>query len=182
MKFANNALAAAIKAVLMSAPGFAFTSVYAQNGPPPQSHNDDQLQEISVYGRAIHYRPDDQSTATGLNMQIVDAPVSISVITDEMLKADNARTVYEVADLVPGLNQSGEGFGQVDLRLRGQGVTEPRINGINFGTVQFVDGFAQERLEIVRGPATVLYGVTGAFGGEINQVLKQPKDGFHAGS
>lgn len=180
MNVANNALAAAIKAVLMSAPGLALTSVYAQNAQQPPSQNNDQLQEISVYGQAIHYRPDDQSTATGLNMQIVDAPVSISVITDEMLKADNARSVYDVADLIPGLNQSGEGFGQVDLRLRGQAVTEPRINGINFGTVQFVDSFAQERLEIVRGPATVLYGVTGAFGGEINQVLKKPKGGFHA--
>src|SRR5258708_32825229 len=96
-------------------------------------------------------------------------------MTDEMLKQANARTLYEVADLVPGLSQAGEGYGVVSLRLRGQEVTQPRVDGINYGTTQFVDSFALDRVEVVRGPATVLYGVTGAFGGELNQVLKQPK-------
>jgi len=184
MKASKNTLAAAIRTILMSAPGFAITAVCAQNAQQPaqsqQNQTTDDLQEITIYSKAIHYRPDDESTATGLKMQIVDAPVSISVMTDEMLKADNASTVYDVADLVPGLNQAGQGFGSDKMLLRGQQVTEPRINDINYGTAQFVDAFALDRVEIVRGPATVLYGITGAFGGEVNQVLKQPKDEFHA--
>ena len=43
-----------------------------------------------------------------------------------------------------------------------------------------LDSYLTERLEVVRGPATVLYGVTGAFGGEINQILKKPQSDFKA--
>ena len=171
-------LAAAIKAVLMVSPGFVAAGAYAQSAADPKSS--DALEEIAVYGKAIHYRPDDQTTGTGLQMQVVDAPVSIAVVTDAMLKEADARTIYEIADLVPGLSQSGEGFGLAVLRLRGQNVAQPRIDGINYSTSQFVDSYALDRIEVVRGPATVLYGVTGAFGGEINQVLKKPKADFSA--
>src|SRR3982074_3061025 len=123
MNVPNLALRMAIRAVLMTAPGLAATTAYAH-----------QSQDMVVYGQAVHYRPDDQSVATGLQMQIIDAPVSISVMTDQMLKQANARTLYEVADLVPGLNQAGEGYGEVSLRLRGQNVTQPRVDGINYGT------------------------------------------------
>jgi iron complex outermembrane recepter protein len=180
MNVPNLALRMAVRAVLMTAPGLAATTAYAQQAQGGSQQSADQLQDMVVYGQAVHYRPDDQSVATGLQMQIIDAPVSVSVMTDQMLKQANARTLYEVADLVPGLNQAGEGYGEVDLRLRGQNVTQPRVDGINYGTTQFVDSFALDRVEIVRGPATVLYGVTGAFGGELNQVLKQPKSEFTA--
>ena len=41
-----------------------------------------------------------------------------------------------------------------------------------------VDGFALDRVEVVRGPATALHGITRSFGGEINSVLKRPTHDF----
>jgi outer membrane receptor protein involved in Fe transport len=64
--------------------------------------------------------------------------------------------------------------------IRGQPLTEPRVNGMNALTFQYLDSYALERIEVVRGPATVLYGITGGFGGELNQILKKPTDSFHA--
>src|SRR5882724_3317802 len=128
MKVRNYALAAAIRVALVAAPGLAASAAYAQQAQETQQPNA-QLPDVAVYGKAVHYRPDDQSVATGLKMDIVDAPVSVSVLTDEILKQANAETLYDVADLVPGLNSGGQGYGVSVLRLRGQPVSEARING-----------------------------------------------------
>ncbi len=113
-------------------------------------------------------------------MKVIDTPQSISVISEEMLEAIEAKSAYDAMELIPGVHQDGTGYGGEFLTIRGQENTEPRINGMNANTYAFVDAFLLERLEVVRGPATVLYGVTGAFGGEINQILKKPEDGFNA--
>src|SRR5262249_23256857 len=138
------------------------------------------LQEVTVYGKAELYRPQDQTTATGLEMQLIDTPQSISVISSEMMKLFNAQSAYQAVDMVPGATQSGSGFGVQRIRLRGQLLTEPRINNINLERSQFIDSYALERVEVVKGPATVIYGITGGFGGELNQILKAPTAKSHA--
>src|SRR5258708_39286872 len=120
MNVPNLALRMAIRAVLMTAPSLAATTAYAQQSQGGSQQSTDQLQDMVVYGQAVHYRPDDQSVATGLQMQVIDAPASISVMTDQMLKQANARTLYEVAELGPGLNPAGGGDGQVSIGARVQ--------------------------------------------------------------
>jgi iron complex outermembrane receptor protein len=111
-------------------------------------------------------------------MNLIDTPQSISVVTDEMLKLFDAQSPYNAVDMVPGASQGSNGYGFERIYLRGQYLNEPRVDGINNQTLQYVDSYALERVEIVRGPATVLYGITGAFGGELNQILKSPTDTF----
>ncbi|MFZ1904828.1 MAG: TonB-dependent receptor plug domain-containing protein [Steroidobacteraceae bacterium] len=178
----NKALSTAIRAVLMAArSALVVAPAYAQQAQ--QSQPTDQLEEITVYAKPIQYLPADQSSATGLELPIIDTPQAISVLTQDMLAQAGAVSMYDAADLVPGLNQGGTGNGHEFLILRGQQVTQLRIDDLNFGGLsanQPVDAFALERVEVVRGPATALYGVTGAFGGEVNQILKQPEKDFHA--
>ncbi len=91
-----------------------------------------------------------------------------------------ARSIYSGADLVPGATQEGSGFGIQRLLLRGVPNAYERINGIELDSYYFVvDASALDRVEVVRGPATALYGVTGSFGGEINSVLKRPTKETH---
>jgi outer-membrane receptor for ferric coprogen and ferric-rhodotorulic acid len=163
-------IAAAVKAALLASP--IITSAQAQESP-----NSEQPQEIVVQG--ARYLPDDQTTATGLRLKLIDTPQSISVVSEEMLKQFNAQSAYDAADMIPGLSQGAQAFGDENLLIRGQALNQPRINGINAQAQQFVDSYALERIELVRGPATVLYGITGAFGGELNQILKKPQAGFH---
>lgn len=142
-------------------------------GQDAQTGNaDEEVEEVVVYGQARRYRPDDQTSATGLRLSLIDTPQSISVISREMLDIAGGRSVYEAVDMVPGVHKSGQGFATESLRIRGQSAGAPRINGIDAYSSSYLDDAALERLEIVRGPATVVYGVTGAFGGEINQILK----------
>jgi outer membrane receptor for ferric coprogen and ferric-rhodotorulic acid len=164
----------------LAAPGLAM----AQSG---QNASDEELQEIIVYGQAKQYRPKEQTSATGLRLSLIDTPQSISVISEEMLDIAGGRSAYEAVDMVPGVHKSGTGFATESLQIRGQSAGAPRINGIDAYSSSYLDSYVLERLEVVRGPATVVYGVTVSFGGEINQILKaagenaQAEFGFEAG-
>src|SRR3984957_9037314 len=175
MKRAKTSVAIAVKTALLGLPA-AYIAVAGAAEPQPQ------LEEVLVYGKAETYRPEDQTTATGLELALIDPPQSVSIISDEMLKRFDAHSIYDAAAMAAGVSQGGESYGNENILVRGQYPAD-RINGILVPSqkgVQFLDSFALDRVEIVRGPATVLYGVTGAFGGELNQVLKQPKSEFSA--
>jgi outer membrane receptor for ferric coprogen and ferric-rhodotorulic acid len=177
-KSANNArLVAAIRLALLATSAMAAAG-HAQQSGTTATQTEKGLEEVIVYGQADTYRAKDQTTATGLELSMIETPQAISVISEEFLGAMGASSAYDVLDLTPGVSQGGEGFGQERLVLRGQLLSQPRINGVNLNTDGLVDSFALDRLEVVRGPATVLYGVTGEFGGEVNQFLKRPKRDF----
>ncbi|MFN2329264.1 MAG: TonB-dependent siderophore receptor [Chromatocurvus sp.] len=140
-----------------------------------QQANQGTIEEIVVRGVARKFRPEEQNSATGLNMALIDTPQAVTVITPEMMNTINANSAYEATDMVPGVQRSGFGFGFEQIVMRGIFNNTHRVNNILLGNnLTSIDGYAAERLEIVRGPATVLYGVTGSFGGEINSILKKP--------
>ncbi len=153
-----------------------FGLVVAQEQTASDSSAQSELQEVVVSARK--FRPKDQTSASGLRLDLIDTPQSISVISQEMMDLAGVRSAYEAVDMVPGVHREGTGFGSEFLLVRGQELVNPRINGINAYSASYLDSYATERLEIVRGPATVLYGVTASFGGEINQVLKSPSATF----
>ena len=140
----------------------------------------DGLEEVVVRGIARKYRAEEQTSATGLEMKLIDTPQAISVLTPEMMKIAGANNVYEATDLVPGLERGGNGYGLDRFVMRGNAVGVHRINGTRFQVGRSLEELAMDRLEIVRGPATALYGVTGSFGGEINHVLKSPLPRFRS--
>jgi outer membrane receptor for ferric coprogen and ferric-rhodotorulic acid len=170
----------AVKTALVAAQGFAV--VHAQEAPQDQQPSNAAATDdtVYVYGKAETYRPDDQTTATGLRLKTIDTPQSISVISEEMLRSIDAKTAYDAIDIVPGAEQGGRGYGNEQILLRGEQTQTPRVNGMTTAAFSMLDSYLTERLEVVRGPATVLYGVTGAFGGELNQILKKPQSEFHA--
>lgn len=175
-----------VKALLASTALASASMAYSQTDTTKETENSSSnqpgsIEEVIVRGVARQYRPEDSNAATGLDMKLIDTPQSISVLTSEMLETIGAASVYEAADLVPGLERAGDGFGEQGIFLRG--VVDDafhRINGLESPSIDVtIDGYMAERLEIVRGPASVIYGVTGAFGGEINTVLKRPEeDGY----
>jgi len=143
--------------------------------PTTQSDGGDSLEEVVVRGVALKYRPDDQTSATGLALPLIDTPQAITVLTSNMLDVVDAQSVYGATDLIPGVNRDGVGFGYERIIMRGINNAFERLNGVELDSLNYtIDGYALDRTEVVRGPATALYGVTGSFGGEINSVLKRP--------
>lgn len=164
------------EAVLMALAATALVSASkARAGADQASANENTLDEIVVRGVALKYRPDDQTSATGLSLALIDTPQAITVLTSNMLDVIGAQNIYAATDLIPGVNRDGLGFGFERIIMRGINNGFERLNGVELDSLNYtIDGYALERTEVVRGPATALYGVSGSFGGEINSVLKRP--------
>jgi len=124
--------------------------------------------------------------ATGRPQSKFEAPSTVTVITAEDIKNMGARTVLEALRLVPGLivglDISGvpivsmrgvysSGSERILFLLNGIPVNNPLTGG---GTLFFADLSVDkvERIEVIRGPGSVLYG-SEAFTGVINIVLKR---------
>jgi len=135
-------------------------------------------------------------TAAGFEQKITDAPASISVITrEELAKRPYITLLDAVRDLEGvdvGETRDKTGQGTISMRGMGSDYTLILVNGRrqnnhgdiypnNFGGNQFnhippLD--AVERIEVIRGPASTLYGAD-AMGGVINIITKRALDSWH---
>ncbi len=115
---------------------------------------------------------------TRFNTAIVNIPQSVIVINQEFIKDLGARSTLDVAQYVSGISSTAgpgrdvfnvRGY-QIDVTTDGLPDSSPTAQGITspFDMV--------ERIEVIKGPAAVLYGSTSP-GGNVNRVTKKPM--FH---
>ena len=134
-------------------------------------------------------------TAAGFEQKLTDAPASISVITREDLAKRPYMTLLDAVRDLEGVDvgetRDKTGQGTISMRGMGSDYTLILVNGRrqnnhgdiypnNFGGNQFnhippLD--AIERIEVIRGPASTLYGAD-AMGGVINVITKKNLDSW----
>lgn len=126
------------------------------------------------------------SSATRSDLPLGQIAQSVSVVTRAQMDAQDARSINEAFRYAPGIatEQWGgvrafdqltiRGFtganGNADVFLDGLRLT----GGVVYGSQQ-VDPFLLERMEVLRGPASVLYGMASP-GGVLAQASKLPRD------
>lgn len=134
-------------------------------------------------------------TASGFQQQIKEAPASISVVTREQLEKKSYRDVTDALRDIPGVLITG-GASSSDISIRGMAskytlilidgkrmesrATRPNSDGpgIEQGWTPPLE--AIERIEVVRGPMSSLYG-SDAMGGVINIITRKVADTWHGG-
>lgn len=106
-----------------------------------------------------------------------DIPQSVTVVTEKLMDDRNLDTVKEALKQTAGITfQAAEG-GEEDIRLRGfalQQTGDLYIDGMRDPAIYDRDTFNFDRLEVMRGSASMLFG-RGSTGGVVNQVSKQPR-------
>ncbi|WP_394425260.1 ligand-gated channel protein [Vreelandella stevensii] len=134
-------------------------------------------------------------TASGFEQQITSAPASISVIARETLERGHYQNVTDALRDVPGVVVTGGGRGDNghDISIRGMpsqytlilvdgrpvNSRESRPNGdAGFEQDWLPPLQAIERIEVVRGPMSTLYG-SDAIGGVINVITRKVADSWH---
>lgn len=132
-------------------------------------------------------------TAGGYEQSVKDAPASISVITAEEIAKKSYTDVTDVLKNVPGIHIQGGGVEQ-SVMIRGMSsdytlfLVDGRpqqdnqafgLNGQQAGTpINFLPPLESiERIEVVRGPASSLYG-SDAIGGVVNIITKKVVNKF----
>ncbi|MBN7124472.1 TonB-dependent receptor [Erwinia billingiae] len=145
---------------------------------------------LTVTGLSDPYAsvPQQSSTATKTDTQLLEVPQSVSVVTRERMDRQNVQSVTEALRYVPGVKTETYG---VDPK----GYDWIYIRGFNaLTTNDFRDGlrqlnnsysyfrtepYALERIDIVRGPSSTLFGL-GDAGGIVNRISKLPSaQGVH---
>lgn len=130
-------------------------------------------------------------TATRTARSVFATPVPVSVIDSGTLRRRQPNTVTDLFRSLPGVDVNGVGVQQPRPVIRGQRgqrilLLEDglRLNSSrrqqDFGELPaLVDPSQVERVEVVRGPASVLYG-TDAIGGVVNIITRRPTSpGLH---
>lgn len=122
-------------------------------------------------------------TATKTSTPIVETPRSISVIGTDEIEARQAETVMDALKYSPGIqaDQSGfdtrydwfkvRGFSQQDVGLYRDGM---QLRSSGYASFR-QEAYGAERIELLRGPTSVMYGQN-APGGLVNVVTKRPHE------
>lgn len=135
-------------------------------------------------------------TAGGYEQDIKTAPASISIIPKEEILTRPIRDIGEAVQDVPGVYVESDktGFNKISMRGLGTAYTLILIDGKRQNVAQGFssNGFGEalnanmpppsmiERIEVIRGPASTLYG-SDAMGGVINIITKKHSDKVSAG-
>ncbi|MEM8942990.1 MAG: TonB-dependent receptor, partial [Pseudomonadota bacterium] len=144
------------------------------------------VDEIIITARMLgtqSYRADSSAIGTKTDTPLLETPVSASVVTRAFLDDTQVTTVTEALRYIPGISSGDNGRAAVDENIT--------FRGFSFLRSTFVDGLRQqafnidvtpepyglERVEILRGPASVLYGSTGP-GGIVNSITRRPRRDF----
>ncbi len=151
----------------------------------PQEKPSNQGQEpieLTVTGEQDGYTVPDATTATRTDAPLRDIPQSIQVIPRQVIEDRNVTRLSEIADNVSGV-QPERGYGglsSLGFRVRGFLTNfETLRNGFpDYGYFSPRDVANIERLEVLKGPAAVLYGGSptqyAGGSGVINTTTKKP--------
>lgn len=133
-----------------------------------------EVSRVTVTSRKSDYNPGKATTATKIDAPLRDIPQTIDVVGLKVMQDQRALSLQDVLKNVPGVGFS-HGDGQRDqVSIRGfTAIADQFIDGVRDDALYFRDLSNIERVEVVKGPASVLYG-RGSSGGLINRVTRKP--------
>lgn len=130
-------------------------------------------------------------SASKHQQKVTEAPSSVSIITSDEIKKFGYRTLADILQNVNGFfvtydrnysylgvrgfNRPGDFNSRILLLIDGHRLNDNQYDQAGLGTEGVVDVDLIERVEIIRGPSSSLYG-TNAFFGVINIITKRGRD------
>jgi iron complex outermembrane receptor protein len=120
------------------------------------------------------------TSALRTDVPLIDVPQAISIVPSEILQQQDIREVGDVARTVSGMGRAiGYSEWADKFMIRGLLIDYALKNGFkNSSLLSFTDMANVERIEVLKGPASLLYGRIEP-GGVVNIVTKQPLSVHH---
>lgn len=135
------------------------------------------LPQVDVKAEAAPaaYEATDSAAATKSTVALRDVPQTVNVVGRALMHDQNAASLQDALQNVPGLGYS-VGDGQRDqVTIRGfTGISDQFVDGVRDDALYFRDLSNIERVEVLKGPSSVLYG-RGSAGGLVNRVTRKPQ-------
>lgn len=153
--------------------------------PVVQVEGEPAMQEPSAWSPVEGYVATRSATGTKTDTPLIETPRSISVIGAEEIDDRKSTKISEALRYTPGVVAESRGidFSQGFAIIRGFGTASFYSDGSGQEIASYantgLEPYGMERIEVLRGPASVLYG-RGQPGGVVNTVTKRPTDEFLA--
>lgn len=118
---------------------------------------------------------------TGLPTEVMDSPASVNVLDEEDIKRVPPSSVARILNEIPGVRVNESGIERITIRGESSQRVAIMIDGqrvsdhTTYGTPILISPAAIERIEVVRGPSSVVSG-NRAIGGVVNIVTKRGAD------
>lgn len=175
----NTISATALTAALIAGAAVSLPPAASAETPPVSG----QVSELVVTKAQVARRLTTPApTGSRLGITVLETPASVEVLTGDMIRARGDLSIVDAVTRATGVTTAANGGnGGTGLSVRGftdQGSVMQLYDGIRLypgaGTVTFpFDPWTVERIEVLRGPASVLFG-QGAIGGVINVIPRKP--------
>ena len=159
-------------------------AVLAQNAPAPAPGASAPETVLPVIRARVVAEPTGkdgvQATTTRIGkgqQELRDVPQSVTVVTERLIDDRNLDTLKETLKNTAGISFLSAEGGEEDIRLRGfslQATGDIFVDGLRDPAFYERDTFNWDRLEVLRGSASMLFG-RGSTGGAVNQVSKLPR-------
>lgn len=144
------------------------------------------LSGVQVSAKAVSLVPGKTRSGTKTDVDLKEVPQAISVITAAQIEAQGAQNVPQALRYTAGVLSAQRGFSEdgggleniysrgflVDQYLDGLRLPSPSIASYS---VASIDPYGLEQIDLIHGPASVLYGQSSP-GGLLNLVSKTPTD------
>ncbi|MCC5601445.1 TonB-dependent receptor [Nostoc sp. CHAB 5714] len=141
----------------------------------PAAQQDEPI-ELVVTGEQDGYRVPNSSTGTRTDTPLRDIPQSIQVVPQQVLRDQQVNRLDDALRNVAGVTAEFTAGPTVYYKIRGFAVADNSLlrDGLpDPGVGDSVELANVERIEVLKGPASVLFGL-GSPGGSINIVTKRP--------
>lgn len=143
----------------------------AQNAAGPKTE--------TAWGHVDGYVATRSGTGTKTDTPLIETPVAISVITQDQIQAQGAQSVAQAIRYTSGTKgEAGGADARTDgVSIRGFSADQylDSLRLVNFAIFAYpiVEPYNLERIEVLHGPASILYGQASP-GGVIDMVSKRP--------
>lgn len=155
------------------------TASIPNNQPEPGNVEAIELPQFTVVNdRDEGWTASSSMSGTRTNVPIRNLPRSVQVLTSEFLDDIGADTMSDAAAFMTGVTSQGKQdavFDNNTLTLRGMRQNRHYRDGVKEGFVGMInDNASIDRIEILRGPSSLLAGVSEP-GGMLNIISKRPR-------
>ena len=148
----------------------------AASAPAANTGRETTMPAIAVKAKqesdATSLRATTTSVAKG-TQDVLDVPQSVTVVTERLMDERRVDTLSEALKLMGGISFLAAEGGEQDIRLRGFSMSgDIYVDTLHDPAFYDRDVFGFERVELLRGSASMLFG-RGSTGGVVNQGSKQ---------
>ncbi|WP_394841770.1 TonB-dependent receptor [Pendulispora brunnea] len=150
--------------------------VFAQSSAPSSTQSE-QAADVQVTGRR------NPSVGSRMREPLRDVPATVNVVTNRDIEERGTVDVVGALAWVPGVQPQLEYGGFTSMTIRGFGDYTTLVDGFRDARFQLVGSAPTgntagiDRIEVLKGPASALYGY-GGIGGLVNFIHKQPSRRF----